>query len=62
MTDFQTLGILAREICDDKYGAGHYDESGTHRNHWRAKAAEIMALADAMPVYGTLARACGWQL
>jgi len=60
--DHETLESLAREICDSRYGAGHYDKSGTHRNHWRCKAAEMMALAEAMPAYKTLAAACGWVL
>lgn len=62
MTDFQTLESLAREICDSRNGAGHYDAKGTKRAHWRAKAAEMMALAEAMPAYKTLARAIGWPV
>lgn len=62
MSDFAAIEILAREICDSRNGAGHYDKSGTHRNHWRSKASEMLALAEAMPAYKTLARAIGWQL
>lgn len=62
MTDFQTLESLAREICDSRNGAGHYDKPGTHRAHWRAKAEEMQALAETMPVYKTLARAMGWPV
>ncbi|TPG50170.1 hypothetical protein EAH75_01345 [Rhodanobacter glycinis] len=58
----EALERLAREICDSRNGAGHYDKSGTHRNHWRVKASEMMALAVAMPAYRGLAQACGWQL
>lgn len=56
----EVLERLAREICDTRNGAGHYDAKGTKRQHWRIKAAEMMALAEAMPPYKTLARACGW--
>jgi len=59
MTNFAQLESLAREICDSRNGAGHYDQSGTHRNHWRALArAEIecglaISTADAlMAVFG----------
>jgi len=62
MNNFAQLESLARQICDSRNGAGHYDKPGTHRNHWRAKAAEMIALAEAMPPYKTLARAIGWQL
>lgn len=60
--DHDKLESLAREICDSRNGEGHYDQSGTHRNHWRAKASEMMALAEAMPVYKTLARVVGWPV
>jgi hypothetical protein len=37
-----TLERVAREICDARNGAGHYDAKGAKRNHWRALArAEI---------------------
>ena len=54
-----TLERVAREICDARCGAGHYDAKGTKRNHWRALArAEIewsrgIGLADAfMAIFG----------
>lgn len=59
MTNFIRLEALAREICDSRNGAGHYDAKGTKRAHWRAKASEMLALAEAMPPYKTLARAIG---
>lgn len=59
MTDFSQLESLAREICDSRNGAGHSDAKGTKRAHWRAKAEEMLALAEAMPAYKTLARAIG---
>lgn len=62
MTAFTQLEALAREICDSRNKPGHYDAKGTKRAHWRAKASEMMALAEAMPAYKTLARAIGWQL
>ena len=62
MTDFQTLESLAREICDSRNGAGHYDAKGTKRAHWRAKAEEMLALAEDSPAYKTLARAIGWPV
>ena len=57
-----TLERVAREICDARNGAGHYDAKGTKRAHWRSKAAHMIALADASPAYKTLARAIGWPL
>ena len=62
MTDFSQLESLAREICDSRNGSGHYDAKGTKRAHWRAKAEEMMAMAEAMPPYKTLARAIGWPV
>lgn len=54
-----TLERVAREICDSRHGAGHYDAKGTKRNHWRAVArAEIersrgISTADAfMAIFG----------
>ena len=32
------LEALAREICDARNGAGHYDAKGTKRSHWRKLA------------------------
>lgn len=61
MTDFQTLESLAREICDSRNSAGHYDAKGTKRAYWRARAEEMLALAEAMPAYRTLALATGWR-
>jgi len=53
------LERLAREMCDSRNGAGHFDAKGTKRNHWRALAcAEIerrrsISLADAfMGIFG----------
>lgn len=53
------LERLARELCDSRNGAGHYEAKGTKRNHWRAlAAAEIerrrcISLADAfMGIFG----------
>lgn len=60
--DHAKLETLAREICDSRNGAGHYDKAGTHKSHWRVKAAEMMALAEATPPYKSLAMACGWPL
>jgi len=54
-----TLERVAREICDGRNGAGHYDAKGTKRAHWMALArAEIerahgIGLADAfMAIFG----------
>ena len=33
-----TLERVAREICDARNGAGHYDAKGTKRAHWRRLA------------------------
>lgn len=53
------LERLARELCDTRNGAGHFDAKGTKRAHWRAlAAAEIerhrcISLADAfMGIFG----------
>lgn len=60
--DHAKLERLAREICDSRNGAGHYDAKGTKRAHWRVKAAGMMALAEAMPAYKSLAQAIGWPV
>lgn len=62
MTTFTQLESRAREICDSRNGVGHYDAKGTKRAHWRAKAEEMQALAEAMPTYKTLAREIGWPV
>ena len=40
------LESLAREICDSRNGAGHYDAKGTKRSHWRELALLEMTQAD----------------
>jgi len=55
------LERLAREICDSRNGAGHYDAPRTKRNHWRKRALPLAALANEPQGIGrTLMRACGW--
>lgn len=59
MTTFHQLETLAREICDSRNGAGHYDAKGTKRAHWRELAEEMLALPEAASfdpwkVWGTL--------
>jgi hypothetical protein len=44
--DHAKLESLAREICDSRNGAGHYDKSGTHRSHWRELALVEITQAD----------------
>ena len=34
----KALESHAREICDSRNGAGHYDAKGTKRGHWRKLA------------------------
>jgi hypothetical protein len=58
--DHDKLEALAREICESKRGEGAWNRYKCKRNYWRGKASEMMALAEAMPPYKTLARACGW--
>ena len=62
MTNFQTLESLAREICDSRNGAGHYDAKGTKRAWWRKKAEWMIRRADAVPAYKVLLRARGWPV
>lgn len=62
MTDFQALEALAREICDSRNGAGHYDAKGTKRAWWRKKAALMICKAASEPIYKAMVRACGWPL
>lgn len=57
--DHAELERVARELCDSRNGAGHYEAKGTKRAHWRAlAAAEIehhrcISLADAfMGIFG----------
>jgi hypothetical protein len=57
------LERLAREICDSRNGAGHYDAKGTKRNHWRKRALPPAQLASGPQGIGkTLMRAIGWQV
>lgn len=37
--DHDKLESPARQICDSRRGAGHYDMPRTHRQHWRDLAA-----------------------
>lgn len=61
--DHAELERLARELCDSRNGAGHFDAKGTHRNHWRKRALPLAALANEPLVIGkTLMRACGWTV
>lgn len=48
--DHAKLESLAREICDSRNGVGHYDKAGTHKSHWRVKAAKMMG--DAGSIWG----------
>ena len=55
------LERLAREMCDSRNGAGHYDAKGAKRAHWRKRALPLAALASEPQGIGrTLMRACGW--
>ena len=57
--DHAKLESLAREICDSRNGAGHYDAKGTKRQHWRTlalvemnRAHGLNALDALMAVFG----------
>ncbi|THD06138.1 hypothetical protein [Rhodanobacter lindaniclasticus] len=55
------LERLAREMCDSRNGAGHYDAKGTKRAHWRKRALPLAVLASEPQGIGrTLMQACGW--
>lgn len=46
--DHAKLESLAREICDSRNGAGHYDAKGTKRAVWRRQAAELIGNAGSL--------------
>lgn len=57
------LERLARDMCDSRNGAGHYDAKGTKRNHWRKRALPLAVLAsESLGIGKTLMRACGWTV
>lgn len=57
----ETLERIAREICDNRNGAGHYDAKGTKKNHWRKRALPLAMLAiDRQGVGIRLMQVCGW--
>lgn len=63
MTDHETLERIARQLCAD---AGRdYDAKGCKRNHWRKKAARVLAIrkeSNAPDLLTHLMRALGWQV
>jgi hypothetical protein len=61
--DHDKLETLARQMCDARNGAGHFDAKGTKRNHWRKCALPLAALASEPQGIGrTLMKACGWPV
>lgn len=46
--DHAKLESLAREICDSRNGAGHYDKAGTHKRHWRGLALDEIGRAQSL--------------
>lgn len=53
---------LARELCDSRYGSGHYDKPSTHRGYWCRKAAQILGVVEVSPPLKALWQACGWPV
>ena len=65
MTDFATLERIARQLAEERFGAGHFDRKGTKRAYWRRKARRLIALRDESSSPGIMAalmRACGWRV
>lgn len=61
--DHAKLERLARELCDSRNGAGHYDAKWTKRAHWRKRALPLAVLAsESLGIGKTLMRACGWTV
>lgn len=61
--DHDKLEALARQMCDARNGAGHFDAKWTHRNHWRKRAVPLAELAsEPLGIGKTLMRACGWTV
>ena len=50
----KALESLAREICDSRNGAGHYDAKGTKRSHWRKLAYADMERAHGLSTLDAL--------
>jgi hypothetical protein len=57
--DHEKLERLAREMCDSRMGAGHWDKRGTKRNYWRKRVLWMAQLAETS---ASLLRACGWPV
>ncbi|MFD0738265.1 hypothetical protein ACFQZQ_03040 [Lysobacter koreensis] len=63
MTDHDTTERIARQMCDERNGAGHFDKPRTKRNHWRKRARRLLEIkADSPPWITHLMRACGWRV
>lgn len=61
--DHDTIERIARQMCEERNGAGHFDAPRTQKNHWRKRAKRLLAIRDdAPPFVEFLMRACGWNL
>jgi hypothetical protein len=55
------LELVAREICDSRNGAGHYDAKGTKRSHWRKLAYADMERAHGLNTLDALMGIFGFK-
>lgn len=63
MSDFDTVERIARQMCEEHGGAGHWDAKGTKRAHWRKRAESLLLIRDASSDPGLMAqlmRVIGW--
>lgn len=65
MSDYETIERIARQLCEEHGGAGHWDAKGTKRAHWRKRAESLLATRDASSdpkLMTRLMRIVGWQV
>lgn len=63
--DINEVDRIARQLCEERWGEGHWDGRNTKRSYWRRKARRVLAVRDdnAAPALVTyLMRAMGWQV
>ena len=41
--DFATVESLAKKLCEESGGPGHWEKYKTKRQHWRDKAMAVLA-------------------
>lgn len=63
--DVNEVDRIARQLCDERWGEGHWEGRRTKRNYWRRLARRVLAVrdeSDAPELITHLMRAIGWQV